>query len=284
MSDKYPSESGRRRFVKGVVGSAALSGVGVGGAASINLATQPAGGGGGPTEFVGIQLIGGPAPRGMPYIPIEIDDNGDIRGVWPEAEEVTQDGVTFDVAETEIGGQTYSTEWFQYCGRQQATGIPPTTDQNNYFLSVAPEDAKHEWQADELSGGDRLNVEDFSDYEEWGNGIGQSGLGKPAKATWRSEDVPDDENVPVTVIRSPIVEEKAQQDDEVGQWFSAASSQGVIAYMNVCTHFCCVPGYKFTQSAAQFNAEDGVYCQCHQSRYDPFTPEFNTFVSLPRPD
>ncbi|PSP66362.1 cytochrome B, partial [Halobacteriales archaeon QS_1_69_70] len=31
MSDKYPSDSGRRRFVKGVVGSAALSGVGVGG-------------------------------------------------------------------------------------------------------------------------------------------------------------------------------------------------------------------------------------------------------------
>ena len=284
MSDKYPSDSGRRRFVKGVVGSAALSGVGVGGAATVNLATQPAGGGGGPTEFVGIQLQGGPAPRGMPYIPIEIEDNGDIRGVWPEAEEVTEDGVTFLQAEQEVGGRTYSTEWFQYCGRQQSEGIQPDADQDNYFRSVAPGDARHEWQADQLGGGDTLNVEHFSDYETWGNEFGRDGVGKPAKATWRSEGVPEDEIVPVTVIRSKQIEEKAQRDDEVGQWYSAASSRGVIAYMNVCTHFCCVPGYKFSESAAQFDIEDGVYCQCHQSQYDPFTPEFDTFVSLPRPD
>ena len=284
MSDKYPSDSGRRRFVKGVVGSAALSGVGVGGAATVNLATQPAGGGGGPTEFVGIQLQGGPAPRGMPYIPIEIEDNGDIRGVWPEAEEVTEDGVTFLQAEQEVGGRTYSTEWFQYCGRQQSEGIQPDADKDNYFRSVAPGDARHEWQADQLGGGDTLNVEHFSDYETWGNEFGRDGVGKPAKATWRSDDVPEDEIVPVTVIRSKLIEEKAQRDDEVGQWYSAASSRGVIAYMNVCTHFCCVPGYKFSESAAQFDIEDGVYCQCHQSQYDPFTPEFDTFVSLPRPD
>jgi Rieske Fe-S protein len=282
--DKYPSESGRRRFVKGVVGSAALSGVGVGGAATINLTTQPSGGGGGPTEFVGLTLRGGPAPRGMPYIPVEIDDNGDIRGFWPEAEEVSEAGTTYQVAEAEVGGQTYSTEWFQYCGRQQSEGIQPDADQNNYFLSVGPGDAKHEWQADELTEGDRLNLEDFSDYETWGNGIGNDGVGKPAKATWRSEGVPEDEVVPVTIIRSPVIEEKAQQDDEVGQWYSAASSQGVIAYMNVCTHFCCVPGYKFSESAAEYDIEDGIYCQCHQSQYDPFTPSFDTFVSLPRPD
>ena len=284
MSDKYPSDSGRRRFVKGVVGSAALSGVGVGGAATVNLATQPAGGGGGPTEFVGIRLQGGPAPRGMPYIPIEIEDNGDIRGVWPEAEEVTEDGVTFLQAEQDVGGRTYSTEWFQYCGRQQSEGIQPDADQDNYFRSVAPGDARHEWQADQLGGGDTLNVEHFSDYETWGNEFGRDGVGKPAKATWRSDDVAEDEIVPVTVIRSKLIEEKAQRDDEVGQWYSAASSRGVIAYMNVCTHFCCVPGYKFSESAAQFDIEDGVYCQCHQSQYDPFTPEFDTFVSLPRPD
>jgi len=284
MSDKYPSDSGRRRFVKGVVGSAALSGVGVGGAATVNLATQPAGGGGGPTEFVGIQLVGGPAPRGMPYIPIRIEDNGDIRGVWPDAEEVTEDGVTFLRAEQEIGNRTYSTEWFQYCGRQQSQGIQPDADQDNYFRSVSPDDARHQWQADQLSEGEKLNIEQFSDYTEWGNEFGSDGVGKPAKATWRSQDVPEDQIVPVTIIRSKLIEEKAQRDDEVGQWYSAASSQGVIAYMNVCTHFCCVPGYKFSESAAQFDIEDGVYCQCHQSRYDPFTPEFDTFVSLPRPD
>ena len=283
MSDKYPSDSGRRRFVKGVVGSAALSGVGVGGAATVNLATQPAGGGGGPTEFVGIHLQGGPAPRGMPYIPIEIEENGDIRGVWPEAEEVTEDGVTFLQAEQEVGGQTYSTEWFQYCGRQQAEGVQPDTETDNRFLSVGPDvDPRYEWQADELEEGQPLNLEHFSDYTEWGNEVGRDGLGKPALATWRSQGL--DGELPVTVIRSKLIEEKAQRDGEVGQWYAAASSKGVIAYLNVCTHFCCTPGYKMTTEASEFDIADGVYCQCHQSQYDPFTPEFDTFVSLPRPD
>ena len=279
--DKYPSESGRRRFVKGVVGSAALSGVGVSGAAAVNLTTQPSGGGGGPTEYVGLTLQGGPAPRGMPYIPVEIDDAGDIRGVWPEAEEVTEGGTTYQVAETEVGGRTYSTEWFQYCGRQNAEGVQPDTDAENYFTSVAPGDADYGWQADALSEGDRLNVEDFADYEEWGNEVGSDGVGKPAQTTWRSEGF--DGQLPVTVIRSKLIEEKAQRDDEVGEWFSGASSQGIIAYLNVCTHFCCVPGYKVSENAAQYDIEDGIYCQCHQSQYDPFSPTFGTFISLPRP-
>ena len=281
MSDTYPSESGRRRFVKGVVGSAALSGVGVSGAAAVNLTTQPSGGGGGPTEYVGLTLQGGPAPRGMPYIPVEIDDAGDIRGVWPEAEEVTEGGTTYQVAETEVGGRTYSTEWFQYCGRQNAEGVQPDTDAENYFTSVAPGDADYGWQADALSEGDRLNVEDFADYEEWGNEVGSDGVGKPAQTTWRSEGF--DGQLPVTVIRSKLIEEKAQRDDEVGEWFSGASSRGVIAYLNVCTHFCCVPGYKVSENAAQYDIEDGIYCQCHQSQYDPFSPSFETFISLPRP-
>ena len=279
--DKYPSESGRRRFVKGVVGSAALSGVGVSGAATVNLTTQPSGGGGGPTEFVGLTLRGGPAPRGMPYIPVEIDDAGDIRGVWPEAEEVTEGGTTYQVAETEVGGRTYSTEWFQYCGRQNAEGVQPDTDAENYFKSVASGDADYGWQADALSEGDRLNVEDFADYEEWGNEVGSDGVGKPAQTTWRSEGF--DGQLPVTVIRSKLIEEKAQRDDQVGEWFSGASSQGIIAYLNVCTHFCCVPGYKVSDNAAQYDIEDGIYCQCHQSQYDPFSPSFETFISLPRP-
>jgi len=277
--DKYPSESGRRRFVKGVVGSAALAGVGVGGAATVDIATQPSGGGGGPTPYVGIELMGGPAPRGMPYIPVQIDDNGDIAGLWPEAEEVTEAGTTYEVARTDLGGRTYSSEWFQYCGRQNADGVEPSADQENFF--IADDSPDYEWQAEEVDGGEPLNVDHFDGYESWGNDVGDEGIGKPAQATWRSEG---EGQLPVTVIRSQLIEEKAQQDDQVGQWFSAASEQGVIAYLNVCTHFCCVPGYKLSGDAPNYDAENGVYCQCHQSRYDPFTPEFGTFVALPRPD
>lgn len=278
--DKYPSESGRRRFVKGVVGSAALSGVGVGGAATVNLATQPTGGGGGPTPFVGITNTGGPAPRGMPFIPLELDDEGFFKGIWPEVETVTEAGQTYKVAKMDIGGRTYSSEWFQYCGRQKAEGVQPAAEQNNYFLS-SPSPA-YDWQKEELSEGDRLNIEHFSNYETWGNGIGDAGVGKPAEGTWRSEGT--ESVLPVTLIRSKRIEEQAKRDDEVGKWYSAASVEGTIAYLNVCTHFCCVPGYKETGQSAQYSAENGVYCQCHQSTYDPFTPEFGTFIALPRPD
>jgi Rieske Fe-S protein len=215
----------------------------------------------------------------MPYIPVEIDDEGFLRGIWPEVEEVSEAGTTYEVARTEIGGQTYSSAWYQYCGRQTAAGIVPSADQSNYFL--AAEGPDYEWQSEALSAGDRLNVEDFQDYQEWGNEVGDAGVGKPAQATWRSEG---EGQLPVVVIRSPIIEEKAQQGGEVGEWYSAAAPQGFIAYLNVCTHFCCVPGYKESGDAATYDIANGIYCQCHQSQYDPFTPEFGTFVALPRPD
>lgn len=281
MSDKYPTDSGRRRFVKGVVGSAALASVGVGTAAQIDLATQQTGAGGGITPFVGIELSSGPAPRGMPYIPVEIDGEGYLRGLWPDVEEVEEEGITFEVAETELGGQTYSTEWFQYCGRQNASGVRPGEDQDNYFRSV--DSPPYEWQADAKDGGDRIHIDDLDDYEDWGNEIGSSGVGKPAECRWRSEDV-DEGTLPVTVIRSTKVQEVIDAGGPEGEWLEAASEENVFAYLNVCTHFCCIPGYKQLGESAQFSGEDGVYCQCHQSVYDPFSPTFDTYIALPRPE
>jgi len=99
-SDKYPVESDRRRFVKGVVGSSALAGVGITSAVTADSLTTPAGAGGGPTQYMGIERVGGPAPRGMPQIPIEIDDEGALRGLWPEPETgETATGQEIQVAE-----------------------------------------------------------------------------------------------------------------------------------------------------------------------------------------
>lgn len=279
--DKYPSESGRRRFVKGVVGSAALASVGVGGAATIDLATQPEGAGGGPTPFVGIEQTGGPAPRGMPYIPVEIDDEGYIRGVWPDVEEVEEAGQTIEIAQAELGGQTYDTAWFQYCGRQNAPGVRPGEDQDNYFRSVGS--PKYEWQADEMDDGERLHIDHLDDYETWGNDIGDDGVGKPAHCRWRSEGV-DEGRLPVTVIRSTRVQEVIDQGGDAGEWMEAATEENVLAYFNICTHFCCIPGYKELQESVGFGAGNGAYCVCHQSTYDPFTPVFDTYIALPRPD
>jgi Rieske Fe-S protein len=274
--DKYPEESGRRRFVKGVVGGSALAGVGALGTVTVNSATASPGAGGGSTQAWAIENTAGPAPRGMPQIPIEIDSEGYIKGVWPDVQTVTQGGRQVRIAEMDLGGTTYSSEWFQYCGVEGYAGIQPGYESENYFRSgSAP---AYDWQSSEKEAGDRFHVDDFSDYEEWGNGIGDAGAGKPATGRWRSEDA--DDTIPIQLVRSTRVEEAAQDDE----WLQASTDQGFIAWLNKCTHFCCVPGYKQTEDAARFGDPNGVYCQCHQSMYDPFNLVQTLFVARPRPE
>ncbi|WP_123620358.1 ubiquinol-cytochrome c reductase iron-sulfur subunit [Halorubrum sp. CSM-61] len=275
QSDKYPAESGRRRFVKGVVGGAALAGVGAMGSATVNTLTTSGGVGGGSTVAMSIAHTGGPAPRGLPQIPVEVTDDGYIRGIWPETQTVTQEGREIEVAQEQLGGRTYSGEWFQYCGVESQENIEPNFESDNLFRA-AP--GKYDWQDETYEDGDQIHVDDFQDYAEWGNGIGDDGVGKPASVTWRSEDADADLNA--IVIRSPLIEEAAQDDE----WVSASTDQGFLAYLNVCTHFCCIPDYKVLEESARYDAENGTYCVCHQSTYDPFTLEESLFIARPRPD
>ena len=280
--DKYPSDSGRRRFVKGVVGGASLAALGTTGAVTVNSATSSTGAGGGTTRMFGIENVSGPAPRGMPQIPIDIDDDGSLIGVWPEVEERTNEqGETIQVAEMQLGGVTYSSRWFQYCGVQSLPGLTPDRDSDNYFRSSGS--SQYQWQS-QISGGEPLNVSMFDDYQDWGNDIGKSGVGKPALATWRSQDVPSGEELVVQVIRSTQVEELANGDSQYSEWIDASTQNGFIAWLNKCTHFCCVPGYKTSAQSESFGAENEVYCPCHQSIYDPFNPVPYVFTALPRPE
>ncbi|KYH25721.1 rieske [2Fe-2S] domain protein [Halalkalicoccus paucihalophilus] len=275
--DKYPIESDRRRFVKGVVGAGAIAGLGSTGAVAVNTATAPAGSGGGITPFMGIEQVGGPAPRGMPIIPVEIAEDGTISGRWPELVEEQVQGQTIQLAQEEIGGITYSSQWFQYCGKQTSPALLPAADLDNRFLSSGQ--SQYEWQS-ELEEGAPLNISDFEDYEEWSNDIGDAGVGKPAAATWRSEGLESGETLGVVVMRSPLIEEAAQDDE----FLQAATQDGVFAYLNVCTHFCCVPGYKVSETAERVSDGNTIYCQCHASVYDPFTILEQSFLSFPQPD
>jgi Rieske [2Fe-2S] domain. len=273
--DKYPSESGRRRFVKGVVGGAALAGVGAAGSVSVNSLTREGGEGGGQTVAMAIEQVGGPAPRGLPQVPLEIDSEGFLKGLWPDTTTITQGGVEIEVARQEVGGREYAGEWFQYCGNEGYEQLSPSFDSDNYFLSSPS--PSYDWQSQAKSEAEKLHVDDFQDYTEWGNGIGQSGIGKPANAIWRSDGTAN--TLPVTVLRSDRIAEAAQDNE----WLSASTSEGFVAWLNVCTHFCCVPGFKKNSESARYDAADGVYCQCHQSRYDPFSLVETLFIARPRP-
>ncbi|HKJ57622.1 MAG TPA: ubiquinol-cytochrome c reductase iron-sulfur subunit [Halobacteriales archaeon] len=280
-SDKYPESSGRRRFVKGVVGSASLAGVGASTSAMINTTTNPSGGGGGITQFFGIERTDGPAPRGMPMIPVRIDDEGFLQGHFPEWETVTEQGLELQVAREEIGGIEYGAQWFQYCGVQTYPGLQPDADQDNYFRYA--DNPPYQWQSDEVSAGDQVNVSDFEDFESWGNDIGQAGIGKPAMVTWRSQDVGGSGTMPVQVLRIPP-DDFEQVTSDSQEWLDAASEQNFIAWLDKCTHFCCVPTFKGTEQSAQFDAENDVYCPCHQSVYDPYSIVGGSYVALPRPE
>jgi len=278
--DKYPAESGRRRFVKGVVGAAALSSVGASGAAALDTTTSSAGVGGGSTTYVAIENTGGPAPRGMPLLPITIE-GGELQGVWPEYDPARGIAINDDFGGS---GIPYSSQMLQYCGLQTAAGVRPQAEQNNTLLTST---GTYDWQS-EYSDGDPLTVDMFENYEEWGNGIGDSGLGKPASGIWRSDG--DVKTITIQVLRSPEVPKIANGEGAysdipgpVRTYFDAATEQDFMAWINKCTHFCCVPGFKHLAGSANFDAANKVYCQCHQSVYDPFNPVQKTMVALPRP-
>lgn len=273
--DLYPSQSSRRRFVKGVVGGAALVSVAVMADIAVSVSTPPTPVGGGLVEYYGIENTDGPAPRPMPQIPVELDSDGYLMGVWPTVKDVQVNGQTVAVAEQQLGGTTYSSEWFQYCGIESAPGLNPTANEDNYLRYA--DSPPYEWQQQDVSPGDRIHVDDFEDYLTWGDGIGESGLGKPATATWRSEGNTDGTTIPVQIIRSARIERLEASDE----WVSASTQSGFIAIMDKCTHFCCVPLFKADQTSTRFGAEDQLYCPCHQSVYDPFSIVQQTFVAFP---
>lgn len=273
--DKYPESSGRRRFVKGVVGSATVAGLGTAGVAAVDTITNPTGKGGGRTEYFGVENTAGPAPRAMPMVPIEIDDEGYVKGVYPDVKEIKERGQTVQVARMDLGGITYEVDWFQYCGVQNYAGLSPNYEGDNYFRYTGGP-SSYDWQP--TTG--RVNINDFSDYETWTNGIGEAGIGKPAMASWRSQDV--DSTIPIQLIRSKNVEQKiAQESGPAIDWLEAATQDGVMAVLNKCTHFCCVPGYR---SSTYGGAGDKIYCPCHQSVYDPYSIVRRRFVAYPRPE
>jgi Rieske Fe-S protein len=273
--DKYPESSGRRRFVKGVVGSAGMAGIGAVGAGTVTSITNPTGQGGGQTTYYGVENTSGPAPRAMPMVPIQIDSEGFIQGRYPDIQEEQQQGQTVQVARMELGGVTYEVDWFQYCGVQDYQGLSPSYEGDNYFRYTGGP-SSYDWQP--TSG--RVNISDFEDYETWTNGIGEAGIGKPAMASWRSEDTED--TIPIQLIRSSRIEEKiANESGPAIDWLEAATQDGVMAVLNKCTHFCCVPGFR---SSTYENADNFIYCPCHQSIYDPFSIVQRRFTAFPRPE
>ncbi|MDY6778998.1 MAG: ubiquinol-cytochrome c reductase iron-sulfur subunit, partial [Halobacteria archaeon] len=244
---------------------------------SVDLLTQKSGKGGGSIKYNGIEIVDGPAPRGMPQIPVEITSGGEIKGMAPKP----SDGK--EAPSMEIAGFEYKLDWFQYCGVQSYPGVYPSFESNNRFHYN-----EREWHSD--MGGEVMTVGDFSNWESYKGDAADAtrGLGKPAWGTWRSQDV--DQTMPISIIKTSQDRLLSNaKSDQMKQWIRETCPQGFIAWLNKCTHCCCVPqGFQTSNydcdSPSGKCAADMVYCQCHQSKYDPFSVVREDMIALPRPE
>lgn len=273
-----PSDTSRRRFLGGVVGGAVVGAVGVSGATVLGVST-PNARGGGLIRYRGMRRRGGPAPRALPQVPIGIDDNGYLYGKWPKT---TKDGVPA----TELGGVRYSADWFRYCAFTDYAGFDSAVEVDSY-LRAAPE-TPYGWQTRDVAAGDRLHVEEFADYETWGNDIGEAGIGKPALATWRGPQARRTGETAtagqrtalsfsVQVFRSTEVE---QLRADGGEWLRASTTpEGFIACAAACTYNCAITGFKAIEESERFSAGDEIYCPDCQSTFRPFDIVQEEFVA-----
>lgn len=55
-----------------------------------------------------------------------------------------------------------------------------------------------------------------------------------------------------------------------------ANDHGLVAFSDLCTHFCCRAGWHEDEVARKFNAWDTIFCTCHMARFDPQSLEMYT--------
>jgi nitrite reductase/ring-hydroxylating ferredoxin subunit len=212
--------------------------------------------------YVGARILPpGPAPQGIPLIPVTVNADGVLEGI-PEN---TQSRVK------------HSLEWYKYCSHEQAPGLELGFTKDNRFRYFA---LQEKFAAAEAQGFN-LWYKDLLDQEVRASHFKNIGDGAPIR--WRSEG--QVQNNIITGIVVKIDPSKVKGAPE-GFVHDNGDGTGFIAVVSFCAHFCCVPGYLENNSPLAKVPGAGVdghvlYCSCHDSRYDfmdirPYTfpPDF----------
>lgn len=241
-----PRRFSRRGFVKGCVAAtaASLAAAGTGGVvAALDL-------GGGPTrrvEYVGATVVSGPAPQGVPLVPLALAGDGTVRG------NPDPPGVGRAVL-----------DWYRYCGHGSSPVLRPGHRGDETLLYSVPSDkvpaieALRAEQGGEAigwfldRGGRPVRAQDFREVG-WG-----------APVAWRRE-------LTATVLKvDPAALAFPPELRPVVEGFLAPTPDGaaLLAFSNFCKHLCCAPGWNESRLAARYHAVDKLYCSCHHSVYD----------------
>lgn len=293
----------RRSFVQLCVGAAAAGALAASTWSMARPLVIPRLGGSQKVTFFGAQRVAGPAPRGVPFIPIRLASNGTFEGIPTlelaagEEENEIFDGLAFTKvgpAPAEGAEDTRPTainflEWYKYCGHQGAPGLnaadPDFAEQNQLKFFIAEEKiaAVNPWYVDLLE--KPIKPADFPDFEFGAGFIWRSeGQEGPNVLTGAIVRYPKDaiRFVDVGTI-NPAKPLTQAQFDWVKKNLMVETEDSVFAAVSTfCSHFCCIPGYKEAEKLARArNAWDKLYCTCHNSVYEPREPV--SYVFFPDP-
>ncbi|MBI2079062.1 MAG: hypothetical protein HYT80_11980 [Euryarchaeota archaeon] len=219
--------------------------------------------------YVGARILPpGPAPQGIPLIPVTVNDNGELEG----KPENPQSKLRFGL------------DWYKYCSHEAAPGLElKFTDDNVMRYYTNPEKLT---QA--RASGIELWYQNFLDQPMRADQFQKIGDGAPFR--WRSEDQVGSNIVTGIVIKIDPSKIKSKSPEHIGGFIhDNEDGTGFIAICSFCAHFCCVPGWG-EHSSVKTNADVGkkamrgigvadhvIYCSCHDSRYDPMDIREYTF-------
>jgi Rieske Fe-S protein len=253
-----PRRMSRRAFAKGCLYATAAAAVGGGAAATfLPLAltdkTPPK-----RIDYIGATLVSGPAPQGIPLLPLAKGPDGEVRG------NASPPGVPGGVL-----------DWYRYCAHEKTVGLQrgfaPKDEALRYFLTPEKEESIGALREQNPARGDigwflgKLGqVVRVADFQDVGYGAG---------VNWRSEGQSGKNIISAIVVRvdTSQLTFKNAKEDVVRNGFivDTGNDTGLLAYVTFCKHFCCVPGWHESPLALKQGFFDKMFCTCHFSVYDP---------------
>lgn len=249
-----PRQWCRRAFVKGCVlasatGLAAAAGGGVVSTLDLGLGPMRR------VDYLGATVASGPAPQGVPLIPLAVGDDGVLRG------------------RPEVPGLGSVLDWYRYCGHENSPALRRAQMDERLRYQVAP---------GKLDGIAALAEAGSPDAGWYLPLLGQDarpehfaarGFGAPL--VWRGEATAVVLRLASAALRIPRDVERVVRE---GFLLPLAGGDVLLAYSTFCKHFCCVPGWHETSRAARFEAADKLHCTCHDSVFDPLEVRPDFFV------
>lgn len=250
-----PRRLSRRAFVKGCVYASVAGAAVVGAGAFVPPLSMTSKEPFRRIEYIGSTLISGPAPQGVPLMPLAAAAGGDLR-VRPEVE-----------------GVGSVLEWYKYCAHEKTPGLQQGFKAQDEFIRYFLTEEKKQtivegWYLDKL--GAVANVRDFTE------------IGRGAGFNWRSQGMSGKGIISGIILKIDpgLLEFSGAAEDVVREKFLVPTPDGaaLIAYSSFCKHFCCVPGWHESPLAKSQGFWDKIFCTCHLSVYDPYLVKGDFFM------